>query len=402
MKKNEFLKGALCGALVILLVLGVVSCAPISNLINRQTKNETLDDETENTEVSQDEIDEKLDVLKEYIDRSYIGEVDEEALRDGIYKGYISGLNDPYSEYYNEEDTKQMSESTSGEYSGVGAVLTQDKKDGRITILRVYDDSPAQESGIKDGDILLKVGDRELNSKDDLAEVVTHIKGEEGTPVELTLYREGETEDVVVTVTRRKIEAQTVDFEMKNDGVGYLSISEFSDVTLEQYKHALDELEKQGMKSLIVDLRNNPGGGLQTVSNILDLMLPEGLTVYMEDKSGKKSELTSDEANKFEKPLVVLVNGNSASASEIYAGAIQDYGSGTIMGTQTYGKGVVQQIFDLKDGTSVKLTIAEYFTPKGRNIDGEGITPDKVVEYEADEENPDYDNQLEEAINYLK
>ena len=156
------------------------------------------------------------------------------------------------------------------------------------------------------------------------------------------------------------------------------------------------------MKALVVDLRGNPGGNLNTVCDILDIMLPKGLIVYTQDKNGQKREMTSDEENKFTLPMTVLVNGNSASASEIYAGAIQDYGLGKIVGTQTYGKGVVQQIFDLKDGTCVKLTIAEYYTPKGRNINGKGITPDVKVEFEWNEKNPEEDNQLDAAVKELK
>ena len=178
--------------------------------------------------------------------------------------------------------------------------------------------------------------------------------------------------------------------------------SEFDTVTYDQYEEALDDLEKQGMTGLVVDLRNNPGGSLSTVCDMLDLMLPKGLIVYTEDKDGKKTEMKSDEEHQFTKPLAVLVNGNSASASEIYSGAIQDYGIGKIVGTQTYGKGVVQQIFDLDDGTAVKLTIAEYFTPKGRSINGKGITPDVKIKYQSDEENPDADNQLEKAVETVK
>lgn len=318
-------------------------------------------------------------------------------MTEGIYKGYIDGLEDPYSVYYDEEETREMNETTSGEYQGVGFVVSQDKDTEIITVLQVYEDSPAQEAGIKDGDILYKVDGEELSGLD-LTEVVRKIKGEEGTEVELTVLRGDNAEEVTVTAVRRTIEAQTVSHEMKENGVGYIRISEFDSVTYEQYKTALEDLEANGMQSLIVDLRSNPGGNLVTVCDILDLMLPEGTIVYTEDKNGEKNEFTSDEENQFTKPLVVMMNGYSASASEIFAGAVQDYGTGQIVGTQSYGKGVVQQIFDLKDGTSLKLTIAEYFTPNGRNINGEGITPDVEVEYEYDEANPEADNQLDKAI----
>ena len=227
------------------------------------------------------------------------------------------------------------------------------------------------------------------------------IKGEEGTDVDLTVLRGDNSEEITVTATRGTIEAQTVSQELKENGVGYIRISEFDSVTYEQYKSALENLEANGMQSLIVDLRNNPGGNLVTVCDILDLMLPEGKIVYTKDKNGEQNVFTSDEEHQFTKPLVVLMNGYSASASEIFAGAIQDYGIGQIVGTQSYGKGVVQQIFDLKDGTSLKLTIAEYFTPNDRNINGEGITPDVEVKYEVNEADPEADNQLDKAIEIL-
>lgn len=391
MKKNKgFIKGALCGALAVLLVAGLVSCG--SRLHKASAgKEEVVDNETE----------QKLEMLQQLIDGSYLGDVDEDALQSGIYKGYINGLADPYSVYYDKEETEQLLETTSGEYSGIGAVLSQNRETGIITILQVYDDSPAQKAGIKDDDILYTVEGEEVTGVD-LTEVVSNIKGEEGTEVKMTVLRGDANDEVEVTAVRGKVEAQTVKYEMKDGDVGYIRVSEFDSVTYDQYKAAIEDLESQGMKGLIVDLRNNPGGNLATVCDMLDLMLPEGLIVYTEDKDGNRSEETSDEEHQFKLPMTVLVNGNSASASEIYAGAIQDYGLGEIIGTQTYGKGVVQQIFDLKDGTCVKLTIAEYFTPKGRNINGKGITPDVEVEYEADEADPEADNQLDKALEVIK
>lgn len=379
--KKIFLQGALFGALIMLCGTGVVSCG---------------------IRLSEDaSSEEKLSVLKGLIDENYIGDVDEEALEEGIYKGYIQGLEDPYSVYYNEEETKDLYETTEGEYSGIGAVLSQDLESGVITLVQIYEDSPAAKAGLKDNDILTKVGDIEVTGMD-LSEVVTYIKGEKGTDVDLTVLRGEDAEEITVTATRDTVEAQTVKYEMLEGQTGYLSVSEFDSVTYAQYEEALNELTAQGMTGLIVDLRNNPGGNLNTVCEMLDLVLPKGTIVYTEDKDGKRETATSDDEHQINVPMVVLVNGNSASASEIYAGAIQDYGIGKIVGTQTYGKGVVQQIFDLGDGTSVKLTIAEYFTPNGRSIDGEGITPDVEVEYEADENNPEADNQLEKALEVMK
>ena len=374
MKDHSFFKGALAGALVVLLAGGVVSCS-----------------------VFKSEENQKMELLNSLIDRYYIGDVDETDLSEGIYKGYIEGLGDPYSVYYDEEETKQMSESLSGEFGGVGALMSQDRETGVITVLQVYDGSPAQEAGMRDGDTLYKVEGEEVTGED-LSDVVSKVKGEKGTQVTLTVLRADTGDEEELTITRDTIEAQTVSHEMKENNVGYIRITEFDTVTYEQYKEALEDLEDQGMERLIVDLRSNPGGNLDTVCDILDLMLPGGLIVYTEDKNGEREEYTSDEENQFDKPLVVMMNGYSASASEIFAGAIQDYGLGQIVGTQSYGKGVVQSVFDLQDGTSVKLTIAEYFTPNGRSIDGEGITPDVEVEYQYDENNPDADNQLEKAM----
>lgn len=344
---------------------------------------------------------EKLELLEELVDSYYMGEKDGEALQEGLYKGYIDGLGDPYSVYYDEEETKDMQETTSGEYGGVGAVLSQNRDTGVITVLQVYPDSPAQKAGIKDSDILYKVNGEEVTGID-LSTVVSHIRGEEGTTVEISVLRGEDSEEITVTATRGKIEAVTVTYEMKENQVGYIRVTEFDSVTTEQYRSALEDLEQQGMQGLVVDLRSNPGGNLDTVVDMLDLMLPEGTVVSMEDKSGKETVYSSDEEHQFTKPLAVLMNGYSASASEIYAGAIQDYEAGEIVGTKSYGKGVVQSIFDLKDGTSVKLTIAEYFLPSGRSINGEGVMPDVEIAYEADEKNPDYDNQLEKAIEVVK
>lgn len=387
MKRNKsFWQGALFGALAILLAAGLVSCGiKIPGLGSGN-----MDDATE----------EKLSKIRDLIDEVYIGEVDDDSLEQGIYKGYLSGLGDPYSVYYDEEETKELYETTEGEYSGIGVVISQDISTGTITLVQVYEDSPAEEAGLKDNDILYRVGDMDVTGMD-LSEVVTYIKGEKGTSVELTVLRGNNAEEITVTAVRDQIEARTVEYRMLEDQIGYLAVSEFDGVTYDQYAEALDALEEQGMQGLVVDLRNNPGGNLQTVCDMLDLVLPEGVIVYTEDKDGNRETATSDEEHQLEAPMAVLVNGNSASASEIYAGAVQDYEAGVIVGTQTYGKGVVQQIFDLGDSTSLKLTIAEYFTPDGRNINGEGITPDVEVEYEPNEDDPDADNQLDKAVEVL-
>ncbi len=388
--RKSFLKGAFCGALAILLITGIVSCGLRPGRISVAGEKTVTSD-----------VERKLSILNSLIDESYLGDIDKKKLEEGLYEGYIGGLDDPYSVYYDEEETKAFMEATEGEYSGIGAVMTQSKDSGIIVLTHVYKDSPAMKAGLKDEDILYKVEGKEVTGED-LTDVVSRIRGEKGTKVELTVLRGKKNEEVTVVAVRDTIETQTVQTKMLEGDIGYMAVSEFDSVTYDQYVKGLDTLEGQGMKGLVLDLRGNPGGNLNTVCDILDLMLPKGLIVYTQDKNGEKREMTSDEENKFTHPMVVLVNGNSASASEIYAGAIQDYGLGKIVGTQTYGKGVVQQIFDLKDGTCVKLTIAEYYTPKGRNINGKGITPDVEEEYELNEKNPEADNQLEKAVEELK
>ena len=386
--QKRFWQGALCGALAVLLGLGLVSCAGSLPFLGKE---EAVSQETK----------EKLSGIQALIQKEYIGEVDEDALQTGICQGYVGALGDPYSAYYDEEQTSALMETTQGEYGGIGVVLTQNLDTGVTTASSVYEDSPAMKAGMKDGDIIYQVEGRDVSGMA-LEEISGSIKGEKGTTVEITVLRGEEREEVTLTITRDTIQAETVKTRILEDEIGYLAISEFDSVTLEQYREGLAELKAQGMEGLIVDLRGNPGGNLDTVCEILDLMLPEGLIVYTEDKDGNRQEFTSDEAQEVQVPLAVLVDGNSASASEIYAGAIQDYGIGQIVGTKTYGKGVVQTIYDLKDGTSLKLTVAEYFTPNGRNIDGEGITPDVEVTYQRNENDPEADNQLDRAVETLQ
>lgn len=398
-ERQKFLKGALCGALVMLLVLGI---AWAGYHFLYQGKAANTGNEADGT-VVESGTETKLELLQALIKTNFLyqDKVDKDKLVDGIYQGYINGLDDPYSVYYNAEETKALQESTAGEFGGVGATLSQDKKTGVITLLNISKDSPSGQAGLKEGDILYKVEEKEVTGLD-LDKVVTQVKGDIGTQVKLTVVRKATGNKEEVTVTRGKIQDDTVNYEMKDNNIGYIHVREFDTITLEQFQAAMDDLEKQGMEGMIVDLRNNGGGNLTTVCEMLDLLLPKGLMVYTEDKNGKKTTYTSDEEHQFNKPIEVLTNGYSASASEIFAGAIQDYGMGEIIGENTYGKGVVQNIYDLRDNTCVKLTMAEYFTPKGRSIQGKGIKPDIEVIYEYDAENPDADNQLDKAISNMQ
>lgn len=383
--KKGFIKGALTGALLTLLVVSLAACG-------LQHINEGI--------ISSD-TETKLSYLKKLIDETYLHDVKEKDLNEGIYKGYVEGLGDQYSAYYDKKETKELTESLDGSFSGIGAVMTQDASSGVITITRVYDDSPAKKAGIKAGDVLYRVEEKTVTGKD-LDKVVSWIKGKKGTKVNLTLLRGTNSDKIKVTATRDVINVETVKYKVLENQIGYISISEFDSVTGAQFAKALKQLQKKNIEGLVVDLRNNPGGSLSTVCDILDSILPKGLIVYTKDKNGKKEEYTSDEKHRLNLPMSVLVNGQSASASEIFAGAVQDYGKAEIIGTQTYGKGVVQNLFDLKDGTCVKLTTSEYFTPKGRNIDSKGITPDVKIEYKYNAKDPKADNQLDKAVSVVK
>lgn len=412
-KKNNFLPGFFMGLLTTLLLSVLV----FSLYVNRTDSNQlqigtataatedSSGEEAKSTSVETSTIMNKISVLESIIDTYYLGDVDEEALADGIYKGLLESLDDPYSCYYTAEEYSQLMESSNGIYCGIGATVSQDVKTGVITIVKPFVDGPAYTAGVLPNDIIYKVDGEDVTSSD-LSEVVSRMKGEEGTEVTLTVVREGEADPIDFVIQRGTIEVPTVEYKMLENNIGYISVAEFDKVTAEQYRSALDDLEKQGMESLVVDLRNNPGGRLETVVDMLDRMLPKGLIVYQEDKNGTKDEESSSNKEQFTKPLAVLINGNSASASEIFAGAIQDYGTGTLIGTTSFGKGIVQSIIPLNDGTAVKVTVSKYFTPKGRNIHGTGIAPDIEVELDPEVANQvviDYedDAQLQKAVEVL-
>lgn len=348
-------------------------------------------------QVSENDVSAKLDLLNSLIDQYYLyeGEVDEDALAEGIYSGYTAALGDPYTEYYDREETAALMESTSGVFSGIGATMTQNTDGPGAVITAVYEGSPAAEAGLQAGDVISKVDGNDVSGMD-LDSIVSLIKGGKGTEVKITVLRYGQ--EIETAAVRDIIQMQTVDSVMLDDQVGYISVSEFDDVTYDQFKSALDSLEAQGMAGLVIDLRNNPGGNLDTVTDMLKLLLPEGPIVSITDKNGDTEEITCDGSNEFTKPLAVLVNQYSASASEVFCGAVQDYGIGSIVGVTTFGKGVVQQLMDLGDGTCLKVTIAEYYTPSGRSINGVGVKPDVEAEYVYDAENPEADNQLETAV----
>ena len=346
----------------------------------------------------------KLNYLENLIDTEYLDEKDESSLREGLYAGLLAGLKDPYSTYYTAEQYKELNTSNEGSYVGIGAVLQKDE-DGGAKVVQLYEGGPGEQAGLKTGDVIKAVDGTDVTEKE-TSDIASMVRDSEKDSVTLTIQRENEEKTRDIKVEIRDVEIQTVSHEMLDDDTGYIRISEFSEVTSDQYKKAFADLKSQGMKKLVVDLRDNPGGLLTAVCGVLRQILPEGLIVYTEDKNGKREEETCDGKNELTMPLAVLVNGNSASASEIFAGAIKDYGIGTIVGTTTYGKGVVQTIQPLTDGSAVKITIAKYYTPKGNDINKKGIEPD--VEAELPEGSEDWstltheeDTQLQSALKEL-
>lgn len=346
----------------------------------------------------------KLESVEELIDKYYYNEKDinTDDMIEGMYAGMVASLGDPYSVYYTAEEWKELMQDTEGIYYGIGAYVSLDEKTGYGKIKEVIANTPAQEAGLKENDIIYEV-DGESAYGLELSEVVAMIKGEEGTTVHLTIYREGELDYLEIDVVRRKIESPTVNYEMLDNGIGYIQITEFDEVTSDQFTEALAFIKGSDAKGLILDLRSNPGGSLSVVVDIARKLLPEGLVVYTVDRAGNRTEYGCDGKKELQMPLVVLVDGNSASASEILAGAIKDYEKGTLIGTTTFGKGIVQKILPLTDGTALKLTVSAYYTPKGNNIHNIGIEPDIVCEFDAEAYYDDgIDNQLERAIEEME
>lgn len=352
-----------------------------------------------------DEVVEKIDRIYQYMNIYHYDGVDKEAIYNSIYSALLESVNDPYSVYYTPEDYEELKVSTSGIYVGIGAGVSQDLTTMEVTITKVYRGTPAEEAGLKNGDMILYVEDIDATSVESSI-LVQHIRGEEGTTVHMVIYRPSTGETLEFDVERRKVELPSIEGEMLEDGIGYIQITEFQDKTDEQFVQMVSQLKKQGAKGLIIDVRANPGGLLSTVVNLLDHILPEGLLVYVEDKYGNRSDYTSN-ALCIDMPIVVLTDENSASASEIFAGALKDYDYATLVGKTTFGKGIVQNIISLPDGDAMKLTTAKYFTPKGNDIHKKGVEPHVEVEYEysgsADEPyDKQYDSQFLKAVEVMK
>ncbi|NDL67651.1 S41 family peptidase [Anaerotalea alkaliphila] len=353
------------------------------------------------------DVGDKMRELGRVLEEHYLEEVEVQAMEEEALRGFVAGLGDPYTTYFSQEEYSSFLEKMEGSYEGIGVVISYGESEEEILVVAPFPGTPGAMAGIQPGDRIMEV-DKEPVSGMSLDMIVERIKGEKGTQVSLTLYRKRTEETLEVQVTRDVIDVPTIDHAMLEDQIGYIQIAGFEENTYDQFKEALEDLEGQGIKGLVVDLRNNPGGFMHIVAAIGNELVPEGMIVYTEDKNGERSELKSDNKTPFDKPLVVLVNEYSASASEILAGAVKDRGVGTVVGVQTFGKGLVQRNFELGDGSAVKVTIAKYYTPNGSYINGVGIAPDVVLPLEEapegaeQAEGPVMDNQLQKAVEIIR
>ena len=395
MEQKKFVRGFLMGMVCMLLIggigLGIYQYADASE---------------RNQGAVTDAFVEKAKLIEETVKDNYTGEIDDQDMEEYMYKGLMASLGDPYSAYYTSEEYEELNAETTGSYQGIGVVMQQDADTGEVKVLRCYEGGPGAEAGLLPEDVLIQVNGENVAGME-LSEVVDLVKSSERGTARLIISREGESDYLEINVPLEEVNIPVVEYEMLEDNIGYISIYEFTGQAVSQYEEAFEELQSQGMKRMIIDVRNNPGGLLTSVCDLLEDMLPEGLMVYTEDKDGKRQEYTCDGENELEMPLVVLVNGNSASASEIFAGAIQDYGTGTIVGTTTFGKGVVQSLIPFTDGSAIKTTTAKYYTPSGRCIHGTGIEPDVEVELtegleQKSELTYEEDNQLQTAVETVK
>lgn len=397
-----FLSGMLVVGLILLAVIEVYTRALGGYLIlggngsNTTKANSAISSETA----------EKLDQLNAYIDLYSVNEINQETLDDKLSHALIDSLGDKYSAYFNPKEYEELMTSTTGTYYGIGAGLLQDKVSMQVTISKIYEGTPSEEAGLLKDDVILFVEDIDATTME-LSELVQHIRGEEGTSVHIKIYRPSEEKEMEFDVERKNVVLPSVSSQMLDDTIGYIQVSDFQTNTPDQFEAAIAKLTDQGMKAMVIDLRSNPGGLVTSVVSMLDYILPEGVVVYTEDKYGKRTDYTSAESSKIDMPMVVLVDENSASASEIFAGAIKDFKYGTILGTTTFGKGIVQSIWPLQNGGAIKLTTAKYFTPSGVNIHGVGIEPDVELAYEflggeKDKYSVELDNQILKAMEILK
>lgn len=401
-KKKGMLQGILITFLIIAISAGIVLSVRITRMIRQGTFYSEIFGKAGGKIVNGDVI-KKSDSLYNLIKTTYLDDYDNDTLREGMYKGMFEALDDPYSVYYDKKEFAEMMEDSSGTFEGIGAYLQQDPDTMAIKVVRPIKGSPAEEVGLLAEDIIVKVDGEDITGQD-INLVVSKIKGPKGTSVNIEVVREGEKDYLSFDITRAKVETISVEHEMKEDNIGYVQVSEFADFTAKQFKEAIKDLQEQGMEKLIIDLRSNGGGYVDISVEMADMFIKEGVIVSVKNKQGfsYKYEDSGDD-NYIEIPIVLLVDGNTASASEIFTGALKDYDLCTTIGTKTFGKGITQDVIPLEDGTGVKITSAKYYSPKGVNIHGVGIEPDIEVKWDSEKYKADgTDNQLDAAINYFK
>ncbi len=350
-------------------------------------------------------VDTKIKTIQRYIDNYYVEEADKKDMEEMMYAGLVAGLGDPYTSYIPADSLQNFMDDATGEFVGIGIEYTKDPVDGNIIVAAPIEDSPAQKAGIRPNDKIIKINGENISPMD-TQEIQNKFKGKEGTKVTVTLFRASTGETLEIELTRAQIETTTVKGKMLENDIAYIKITSFKEKTYDQFMKIYKDMKKQNMKGLVIDLRNNLGGLVNVVSDITDELVPEGTLVYTIDKQGNREDTVSDK-NCVEVPLVLLVNEYSASSSEIMAGAVQDMEAGKLVGTQTFGKGLVQGLYFLRDGSALKITIQKYYTPKGVCIHGVGITPDYKVElpeeYQYSVSIPEEkDTQLQKAIDVLK
>ena len=348
----------------------------------------------------------KLETIEEVLKNHYVGEIDEEKLEEGIYKGFVAGVGDTYTAYYTEEEFKELREQSSGVYAGIGIMMTLQVQDNSIEVAEIFEGSPAEKVGMKINDRIIEAGGQRITG-DDFSDLPKIIKGTPGTTVDVTVYRPEENKNYEFTLERANVTSPTIYHRMIDSEIGYIQITQFEEVTYDQFKEALEEIKSLGAKGLVLDVRNNPGGLLDIVEQIADELVPKGVVVSTKDRNGKGTEYIADDKYT-DMPVVVLINENSASASEVLSGALKDYNRAELVGTTTFGKGVVQSLVPLSDGSAIKLTTSQYFTPSGVCIQGIGIDPDYEVKLSTEKllKGRDLteaeDDQLQKAIEVIK
>lgn len=392
--------------LVLVMVLSFSGCSVSPDFFNsfkniaEKTHTNTQEEERD-AKIIDDYFLYKFDYIEEILDAYYINDYDKETVRNAMYQALFDSIGDRYADYYTAEELKEMDALTGGYFVGIGVNVDLDTMPGRVVIEKVIEGGPSEKVGLEAGDVLYKVDGVDIS---DVAweDIRAMILGEEGTNVKVTVLRNG-SEEKTFDITRGKVEETIVASEILDDNIGYIVIAAFYESGLNQFKKAIDEMNEVGVSGIIIELRDNPGGQLTTVSGMLDYILPKCLLMYALEKDGTRYEERSDAECHLDVPCAVIVNGNSASASELFSGAMQDYDKAKIVGTQTFGKGIVQSTIEVGDGSAIKFTTAYYYTPKGRCIHGTGITPDIVVEFDKDAYAKDgTDTQLQAAIDYIK